>query len=474
MRNANPFNLINGLINGQPGSLTQRLGYNMGIQGYSDYANQWLDFGDTLSWNHSGGGTFDANGYPASGTCTLTWFCREGEVFEAGDYQFSWPGAGTINGSSSPLTVTVTAGATSVSRTSSGAIGKLSARRVGMSGDYTSTGSARANRAESLRPMQLWRVNPVTANNETYESLYVRQITPGANTRQFPLITATRLADYAQAHGCDLFLSVPHLASDADVTQIGTEVAASTFTGTLRVEHSNEVWNGDWAQHSHAMTQATSAGGYPVGTNPDHARMQWHYDETNRWVGLIKAQYANTIGVLGSQAAVPAYGQNDGGSPNLGIQGTQSGLANCTEWSIAPYFGQVWINGQTESALLAMSNQQLADGIYSDWTGRVLGLVQQWQAHATAQGRGLNFYEFGPSMNKPGGAQQHLADAMQSSEVAAVTGQVLDWVRENGNHLVHIYQAIGGPADEYAWLRGELATNSPSPIWNEFLTRSAS
>lgn len=462
----NPFNRTGVVINPQT---VQELGLNLGREGYSDYANQHVDFGPTLSFytGSASGATFNSLGEPLTGLTTLTWFPRPGVAYAEGDYDLTWDGGGTINGNSSPMTVNVTGATNSINFNCNGQITNLSFRRQGVSGTYTSTATSRLTPCRAIRAMQQHRT--VEPESEWNADEYLRRTLNATNTRHYRLPSPERLADLAMATQSDLWLCTHHLMSDAQIQDMVTRVSNSGYNRRLILERSNEVWNGDWqGTHNHALNQANLASP-AYGGGDAHNRMAWHADETDRIGALAKAIYANTYVVLGSQLAVPAYGQT--ASPTLGLALVKTtGLPNVDGITVGGYVGQAWVNATPAATISAATDADIEAGVAGDYTSNIKPLMDQWGVHAANYSKDLLIYEGGFSLIKSDPtAQQRLLDWQETANAANVYATLFDnWDTDQGT-LFMLYQGPGSPTDQFANWHGELgAAKLPT---QEFLNR---
>jgi len=444
---------------GGPGS--QSLGFNMALATYYEYNKPLADAAPYQSWYGpiaTPPNVDETTGDLLSGAGQMTIWVRGGTAWPVASYQMVWSGGGVVNGTSSPYGFNVLQGQATFNVNATGPILGLQINRVGLAGAYEPSFTARAGRGSCIRMMDAWRTNQSTYSSTTP---WVRKPTPTGNNQFFhKLLTPTILAEIARDHGTNLWICVHHLASDANVTQIANDIAATGFSGTVFLERSNEVWNSAFPQYAHAVAQSTGYGGPGDAYNVQ----AWHADRTHEIGGLFKAVIPSAVVVWGSQMAVPAFIQ-------AALSHCQTSLSNIDAAAIAPYIGGVWSRAQSSAAILAMSDAQIANETANDFNTRVKPLVTTWKSEADLRGWRLLGYEGGGHLDHAdSAAEAHLAAASQSSEMGVVYGDYFDWWDINVNDQLCIYQDVGAPTRPWSHHHGELL--APSPRWQAWLDRA--
>jgi hypothetical protein len=229
-----------------------------------------------------------------------------------------------------------------------------------------------------------------------------------------PLEIMVELANRTGAHP---WFNMPHLATDDYITQFASRVR-QLLRGDLivYVEHSNEVWNSQFAQGNDIEARAQIA--YPGGGDSGFTkRMDFHGERTAKICDLWRAAFAGAtdrvVCVLGAQAA-NAFTQTEAADCHL------SARAPCTTGidavAIAPYFGN-YLDGPPGVTEVDAEN----------WT------LDDLFAELTVGGR-LSAANGGP----PGGAVAASDDEIPDHLAAANTRGLELISYEGGQHLVGI------------------------------------
>lgn len=224
--------------------------------------------------------------------------------------------------------------------------------------------------------------------------------------------------DMAAFLGSDLWLNIPHQATDAYVTNLATYARQQLQTHQrVVIEYSNEVWNlifpqGNWVQEQGQSQWPNDP------TDPYFKRINWYGKRANEVIGLWKQAWGDqahrVTGVMGGQLSNETIAQVALDCPLWAAQnGGQDCTGNIDALTIAPYFGGYF--GSAEyydqvSNWIAQGQAVALDNLFADLTqGGLLpdgqsGLEQAigWmdQAKATADAYDLGFvaYEGGQHM----------------------------------------------------------------------------
>lgn len=245
----------------------------------------------------------------------------------------------------------------------------------------------------------------------------------------------------ANATGAHPWFTVPHLADDAWVEAFATRVQALLRPDlAVYVEHSNEVWNGMFAQQRYALQQGKAR-------RPALDGVEYHADRT-RAIGAIFSRVLGvqrTVIVLGAQAGNPwtathalDYLRKAAGNGRLGVDSV----------AIAPYLG-FGPDPANAPRVAATPPEALFRQLKEDDLPKAMDLVRQYRRIADAHGLALFAYEGGQHLSGVAGAENHeplnaLYDAVnRDPRIRALYLDYLDaWKRAGGELFVH-YTDVG-------------------------------
>ena len=165
-----------------------------------------------------------------------------------------------------------------------------------------------------------------------------------------PIETMCELSNEAAT---DAWFCVPHLADDDYVRRMA-ETIRDTLDAPRRVyiEHSNEVWNGQFAQARYAGDTGQKRG---LSDNRYQAQLRYHAKRS----GEIFAIFDDVLGedrvvcVLGAQSVNPWTTEQVVSDPSV--------TARADAVAIAPYFGGRLGDPKTAAEVARMSNDELAE-----------------------------------------------------------------------------------------------------------------
>jgi hypothetical protein len=450
----------------QPYGKFQQLGFNVGLNSSAEFTRILNDTGPVQSFYIALGanGTISTEtGLPSSGDTKLRVQLRGGIKYPLGDYTVAWTGTGTIGGQNSPLSFTVSGPTDELNYNIQGELLTFSITPNAQPPTLTYSPSfdARARYGDCFRFMESWRINEDGgAGGAAYDTAhpYVRiRTVPGANTFYHQLLRPSMLGAIGKAYGKDLWICVHHRASDQNITDAINGILSSGFDGTIYFEYSNEAWNSSFPQWQYMLDEANASGNYSAAPGDTAKVAAYHADRTHQTSGVAKAAYAGVVGVWGAWTAVPnTYN-------NVQQFGMYAPFANIDACAISFYFGGPESRALTEQEALDLDAQGAADLCRTDWTGRVIPLIQQWLAHNADWGVRTVGYEGGSHLDRSpeDEASAHLAQLSQSPEVGEVHGEVFDWWDQNVGDLANFFQDSGNPDDPWSWLSGELGATSP-------------
>lgn len=378
----------------------------------------------------AGGAAVDPlTGWPTGGTTYVQLKAFNGQKYNAGRYNFSHSGTGSLvsvsyldgTGPKTQQFVDIDGTTETIELRFSGAIVEPKLMRTGDADDWEPTLQAQHSNFNLLRFL-----NPLRVNNNPYNNNapHVYNTKPASIDFYHTLLTMTEIRDYCEKAGCDAWINIHHLAN---ATNLSAFVSVwQNFTGALWVEHSNEIWNPQFAVHSYAKDTAQIAP-YDPG-RPDLSAHAWHWDRTDEIAQQFKAaRTAATYGVYGTQHA------NTFWIKNVTSLATRAG-DSIDSIAIAPYFGRSTIgppSGITLAALQAMSGSDMARLMYQDWFDRAKALVQEHKDEADGLGKGCVCYECGPSnINGNSAIEDELMRAIRDDEMGVIWGEYLDEIAE--------------------------------------------
>lgn len=401
------------------------------------------------------GGTVDSDGYPATGATQLAIYPKD--KLEIGvPYTITHTGSGTP---ASGTTITFAAEDTQRNINFSGDCPNLSIKRAG-AGKYTSTFSERANYAHTLRFMQPLNITRLTSEGDNYQDSnpYVRETVGANNTFYNRTLTPALIREICDDHSCNAWICIHHLMGTANIEAFAD--AFIGFTGTLYVEHSNEVWNSDFTTYQYATTQV---GSY---TGPGDAQnvQAWHADRTDEIGEVFKTRLSgvDVKVVWASQHANPFYIQNS-------LQYAQRPLSYIDGTCTAPYIGQAWATTQTLGSLSGLSDQDVADAVLNDFSTNIAPNIDTWKAAADARGWDYYAYEGGPSLyNADSAVRTEMIARLQATEFQDVYTAYLNyWATATNNALFMLYRDIGN--DVFGHIAAEKLTGAPR--WQTYVNR---
>ena len=449
---------------------SQRLGFNLALPTSAGWSNMYQDSGPVQSFyfdNVPSGAIDSSTGFPTSGNTSLTIQLREGVKYNAGTYDLTWTGGGTVAGNSSPSTLVVSASQADVTLNCVGAVSNFTMTQPSPTGTYTSTFTARANRGNCFRIMEAWRINEdggTSAASYNTSNPYIRErAVTGGNTFYHRSLTPTMVGDLGNDFTKDLWLCFHHRASDTNITDAIDDIIATGFSGTIYVEHSNEVWNSAFPQYSYATSQSgTNYNGAPGEAQSVAA---WHADRTIQIGAVAKAAYSGCRTVYGSQTAVPNF-------YNSAVNYATEDISEIDDVAISFYFGGPPARALSTIEGQALTASELAGLGQDDFDNRVVPLIEQWKAYADVQGWPVLGYEGGPHFDHSDSTtEEHYSTLAQSSDVGDVMGNVFDWWDSNLGTLAMVFQDVGDGNDPWSFYAGELG--STQPRWQAFLDRAA-
>lgn len=223
-----------------------------------------------------------------------------------------------------------------------------------------------------------------------------------------PVEVLFELANRVNAHP---WLAIPHKADDAYVRNLA-RMAKARLNADLRVyvEHSNEVWNAQFAQSAYAAQQAAAQ-------TPPIDQIQYHALRSRTLGGIFKEE-------LGSSRVVAVLAAQTGnlwtGSRALDyLNGRFKGAIGVDALAIGPYFA-VMPGPKEAGTYTAMTPEALFEYVHSKILPTVFAAVKNYSKLAKANNLPLIAYEGG----------QHLVGIQSAENNAELTALFLTFNRD--------------------------------------------
>src|SRR5947207_13917735 len=169
------------------------------------------------------------------------------------------------------------------------------------------------------------------------------------SVRGVPVEVMVELANTVHANP---WFNIPHLADDDYVRNFAHTVALQLDPSlTVYVEHSNEVWNGQYPQHAYAVQQGFALG---LSTIPNEAAIRYHALRSRQIFDIFQQELppGRLVRVLGSFVSSTAV-------TNTALTFADT-PAHLDPIAIAPYFG---ILPNDLARVRAMTPQQLMNDL---------------------------------------------------------------------------------------------------------------
>lgn len=253
-----------------------------------------------------------------------------------------------------------------------------------------------------------------------------------------PIEAMLAIANASNAHA---WFTIPHLADDEFVERFALLVREQLRPGLgVYVEHSNEVWNAQFAQYRHAAQQGKRA-------SPPVDAMEYHALRT-RQIGAVFARVLGrerVVVVLGAQAGNPWTAEHP--LERLARRFGRSGLG-VDAVAIAPYLGS---GPDAARAPLAarLTLDELFRQMREEELPKSVALMRAHRRIATGHGLALLAYEGGQHLAGVAGGENHeplnvLYDAFnRDPRIRGLYLEYLEaWKRTGGELFVH-YTDIG-------------------------------
>lgn len=329
-------------------------------------------------------------------------------------------------------------------------------------------------------------------NNSTVVNLADYPVEASQRWNRAPLSVMVSLCN---AKGADMWINIPHQATDALVTAWATYIR-DNLSGKVNVEYSNEVWNtGRFSQGAWLKGQAEAVWGVPDGYGGGGYWMDYAGKRFAQCMQIFNtvfgAQASRVIGIIAGQAANPAISQRmlDAGSWQSFEPGSYvrpSTLAKA--YAIAPYIGwtgNATTEGNNVKAQLDISQAAAVAYIKTLFPASVAGAkvaIDNAIPIAASRGLRLNFYEFnghfdvaqasGSALYSGGnpvpGAVEAFLEAHYSTEMADAQDEIRNYSRTNNISLMAFFVDMNRASRFGTWGAKTHFAHS-SVIWNDLL-----
>lgn len=258
---------------------------------------------------------------------------------------------------------------------------------------------------------------------------------------------------------CDPWFCIPHLADDDYVRNFARQVKEQVPSAAkVYVEHSNEVWNGQFAQARYAAERGKEL---KLSDNAYQAQLFYHSRRSVQIFKIFEEVFGGTqrlVRVLGSQSANPWVSDQ--------VLTFEDAYKRADSVAIAPYFGNALGNPKTANEVAAASLDEIiarCDQSISENRSKIEAVVTK------AKKLGLNViaYEAGQHLAGYGGAENN--EALTARLIAAnrdprMKGLYLKYLQEwqsAGGELAVIFSSVSKPSKWGSW--GLLESESQLP-----------
>ncbi len=309
---------------------------------------------------------------------------------------------------------------------------------------------------ERLRPFQTVRyMNWQRINNNPSET-WADRTTPAHATQNLTEgVALEHIFTLANTLQSDAWICVPHRVNDDYIRRMA-ELARDQLDPTLKlyIEHSNEVWNGQFQQANYAREAGRAAN---LHSDPFRAQLFHHAKRSIEVFRIFTAVFGDQaesrlVCCMGSQSGNPWVSEQLLGYP--GAAAVTDALA------IAPYFG-LDVAKQVQDHANCDTRQVLRYAA-EDLLNTSAERIAAHKAHANRHGVALVAYESGQHLVGHSGVQNDervtnlLIDANRQPEIGQMTQRLRDLWREAGGSTYVSYAFVRRPSKWGSW--GHLET----------------
>lgn len=316
-------------------------------------------------------------------------------------------------------------------------------------GTPSRTATFRPEFLDSIRPYKVLRfMDWMNTNGSPVRTWSDRPPTTDATyqRRGVPLEVMVELANTLQA---DPWFTIPHEADDAYVEQFATYVRDRLDKQRLvYVEHSNEVWNSGFPQHTYALGKGEER---KLGNDKWQAGLRWH---SRRSVEIFKI-FAKVFGEPGLERVVRVMGAQAANAwAAAELLEYEDAWKHTDALAIAPYFGGSFGSPENRAKTAAMTTAQLFDAMRAESLATVASWMKEQKKVANRFAVSLIAYEGGQHLVGVGPSQNDdkinaLFDAAnRASDMGPLYAAYLQaWRAGGGDLFVHYYST--GPSSKF-------------------------
>lgn len=344
----------------------------------------------------------DANGWIASlepGQAAATLMVRDtGGRYPAGEYLCLYEGEGTIEFgfdarvvSSSPgrivLNVNPSNGGIYLKIVETSPANPIRNIRVIMPGfhDTYLTQVFHPDYLDSLQPYEVIRfmdwMHTNGSDNDTWDNRTTPDTFSQAGSRGVAVEYMIDLCNRIQAHP---WFCMPHRADDTFIRRFA-ETVRDHLNPSQRVyiEHSNEVWNGQFEQATFAREQGLALG---LSDNDYQAQLFYHSRRSVEIFSIWEDVFGGTerlVRVLSAQSANPWTGEQ--------VMTFDDAYRHADALAVAPYFGGYLGSGDAAEAAVTMNVDEILDACHED----ILSIRETTRTNAAnAESHGLELIAY--------------------------------------------------------------------------------
>lgn len=267
----------------------------------------------------------------------------------------------------------------------------------------------------------------------------------------------------------DPWFCIPHLADDDYVRQFATLVKARLKPGLkVYIEHSNEVWNGQFAQARHARDEGLRL---KLADNEFQAQLFYHSMRSTQIFAIFEQVFGGTdrlVRVLGSQSANVWVSEQ--------IMDFQNAYQHADALAIAPYFGHALGSPKTAREVAAMPVEAILEQCRADLE-RNQQTTTDTLAKAKARELVLIAYEAGQHLVGIQGAENDDALTAKLHAVNRSPGmknlylEYMNGWKQAGGQLMAIFSSVSAPSKWGSWgiLESEFQNPATAPKYQAVL-----
>ena len=287
---------------------------------------------------------------------------------------------------------------------------------------------------EWLEPFGVVRFMDWQRTNGSTQMEWGQRVQPDQDTQSGPHgVALEHCIALGNTLGKDIWLCVPHLASDDYVSRMAELVRDSLDPELVcHVEYSNEVWNSQFEQALWAEEQGLLLN---LSENAFQARLLFYAERSTRVFELWREAFGKSakerlVCVLAGQAVNPWTAET--------ILGAPGAAAAADAYAIAPYFGASFGSPENAAKTKGYSTDELFAALDKDLT-EVLGAVHRTVEVAAQHDLPLIAYEAGQHLAGHGGVE---ADDTQTARFQGANRDPR--MGELYTRLLDTWAAVGG------------------------------